>query len=79
MSAKKTLPDSPSQSKTVPERIVELSGAQWAGVQETDSGPLVLFTCPITGSTLALPEESLSVAGVLASLESTREKFAVIS
>jgi hypothetical protein len=64
----------PAMSK--PERIVELAQAQWIGRQESRrDGALILFRDPVTGSVCALPEEGLTVAGVLAKLESKRKEF----
>jgi hypothetical protein len=57
------------------ERIIELANAQWVGLWEG----MVLFRDPITGSTCSLPEETLSVPGVVAKLKSKRAEFGVIS
>lgn len=56
------------------ERIVELSGAQWLGV-DRNFAPLVMFRDPVTKSTCALPEADLTVTAVLAKLESKRAEF----
>jgi hypothetical protein len=58
-----------------PERIIELADAQWVGLWEG----MVLFRDPLTGSTCSLPEETLSVSGVMAKLVSKRAEFGVIS
>jgi hypothetical protein len=58
-------------------RIIELAEAQWIGVQPSQDGALVLFRDPVILSTLALLEEGLTVAGVLARLEASRELFGV--
>ncbi len=64
---------------TKSERTIELSGAEWVGVQagsRTAGGPLVMFRDPVTGSTLALPDdEALTVQAVIAKMKSSREKF----
>jgi hypothetical protein len=57
--------------------IVERAAAQWVGVQPSEDGALVLFRDPVTRSTLALLEDGLTVAGVLARLEASREAFGV--
>jgi hypothetical protein len=59
------------------ERIIELAGAQWVGVQDTDYGPLVMFRDPVTGSTLALPEDSFPVADVVDRMLEARARFGV--
>ena len=55
--------------------IVELAAAQWVGVQPSQDGALVLFRDPVILSTLALLEEGLTVAGVLARIDASRELF----
>jgi hypothetical protein len=74
MSAKNSLPDFhlPAQ------RIIELAGAQWVGVQQTDEGPLVLFRDPITTSTLALFEQGLTLAAVQERMLAAHAKFGVV-
>jgi len=64
----------PTMSKS--ERIIELAEAQWVGRWDSErDGRLVLFRDPISGSTLALPEEGLTVRSVVAKLESKRKEF----
>lgn len=56
------------------ERIIELGGAQWVGV-DRNLKPLVLFRDPLTKTTCSLPEDGLTVAAVHAKLESKRAEF----
>jgi hypothetical protein len=58
------------------ERIVELSGAQFVGIDRNNK-PLVLFRDPVTGSTCALLEEGITVAKVQAKLTAKRAEFGV--
>jgi hypothetical protein len=64
---------------TKSERIVELGGAQWVGIQPTDDGPLVMFRDPLTCSTLALFERSLTVTAVENKILASRAHFRVRS
>jgi len=74
MSAKASLPD----FQLPEQRIIELAGAQWVGLQRTDSGILYLFRDPVTGSSCSLPEQGLTVSSVLAKLQAKREQFGVV-
>jgi hypothetical protein len=58
-----------------PEIVIEQAQAQWMGRMDTTKGKLVMFRDPLTGSSCALPEEGLTVASVLAKLESKRREF----
>jgi hypothetical protein len=60
------------------ERIVELAGAQWVGV-DRNLKPHVMFRDPVTGSTCSLPEDGLTVMGVKAKLDAKRAEFEVRS
>jgi hypothetical protein len=60
------------------QRIVELAGAQWVGVQKSDVGPFIIFRDPVCGSTCMLRERGLSIPGVLAKLESKRAEFGLV-
>jgi hypothetical protein len=60
------------------ERIIELAGAQWVGV-DRNLKPLVMFRDPVTGSTHAVPEEGITVAKVQAKLAAKRAAFEVRS
>jgi hypothetical protein len=63
------------------QRIVELAGAQWVGVQPATrplGGPLVMFRDPVTTSTLALPEDGLSLFAVQEKMRESRAKFGVV-
>jgi hypothetical protein len=60
------------------QRIIELSGAQWIGVQQTDEGPLVLFRDPVTESTLALFEQGLTLAAVQERMLAAHAQFGVV-
>lgn len=60
------------------QRIVELSGGQWLGLQKTQAGPLAMFRDPVSESTCALAEEGLTVKGVQAKLESKRTEFGMV-
>jgi hypothetical protein len=71
MWANTTLPDSAFQSQN----IIELSGGEWVGVQQTLDRPIVMFRDPATGSTLALYQDSLTVAGVKAQMQESRAQF----
>lgn len=55
--------------------IVEVAGAQWLGLQETNDVSLVMFRDPVTGSSCALSEQGFSAAVVSAKLESKRAEF----
>jgi hypothetical protein len=59
---------------TKSERIIELAGAQWVGV-DRNLKPLVIFRDPITRTTCALPEAGLTVARVQAKLAAKRAEF----
>jgi hypothetical protein len=58
-----------------PEHIVELSGAQWVGVQETESGPMILFRDPVCKSCLALFAADLTLANIKAKMAGARVRF----
>jgi hypothetical protein len=60
------------------QRIVELAGAQWVGVQKSDVGPWIIFRDPVCHSTCMVLERGLSIPGVLAKLESKRAEFGVV-
>jgi hypothetical protein len=57
--------------------IIELSGARWVGVQQTSEKPLVMFCDPVSGSCLALEEDSLTVDRVREYMCESREQFGV--
>jgi hypothetical protein len=59
------------------ERIIELSGALFVGIQKTDEGPLVLFRDPVTMSTCAVFECVLTISAVSARLIAARRRFRV--
>lgn len=57
------------------EQIVARAAAQWVGRQRSLRGILILFRDPVTKSTCALPENGLTLAGVLAKLKAKRCEF----
>lgn len=57
--------------------IIELSGAEWVGIQEGHKGNLlVLFNDPISHATLALAEGEVTVEAIQAAIEKSRKLFA---
>lgn len=61
------------------ERIIELSGGQWVGIQKTDDGPVVLFRDPVTGSTCGVSEDSLTVSAAQARMTEKRVLFGAVN
>jgi hypothetical protein len=59
------------------QKIIEISGGQWVGVQQTLDRPIVMFRDPVTGSTLALHEDALTISGVKALMLQSRAQFGV--
>jgi hypothetical protein len=57
------------------EQIVIQAGAEWVGLQ---SGKLVLFREPQTGSTCSLLESGLTVAAVEEKMQSKRREFGLL-
>ena len=65
----------PSGFLTQLQRIVAEAGGEWCGVQETLDTPLLMFTSPRTGSTLAVKLSHLTVeSGDFSSLAETIRK-----
>jgi hypothetical protein len=62
----------PNQSA---QQIIERAGAQWVGSQDTERGVLYLFRDPVTGSTIAVDQEALSVAAVTKRMLESRVRF----
>ncbi len=58
-------------------QIIELSGAQYVGIQKTDGVPLVLFRDPVSGTCLAIRETILAVDAVIAKMHAARAAFGV--
>ena len=65
----------PSGFLTQLQRIVAEAGGEWCGVQETLDTPLLMFTSPRTGRTLAVKLSHLAVeSGDFSSLAETIRK-----
>jgi hypothetical protein len=59
-----------------PALAVALCGAHYNGRQETVSGPaLILFTDPVTHSTIGLPENEVTVGNVWRALRAKRDEY----
>ncbi len=58
-------------------QIIELSGAQYVGIQKTDGEPLVLFRDPISGTGCALTEDALTSEAIVQKLKEARERFGI--
>lgn len=62
--------------KDHPRRIVEFAGGRYLGEQETAEGAkLHLFSEPVTGTTLAVAERTLTIARVREKIERARAEF----
>jgi hypothetical protein len=56
-------------------RIIKRAGGQWLGLLESHTGDLVLFRDPVTGSTVAVKEDALTIDAAIQRLRETRAAF----
>ena len=61
---------------TIAQEVVQLSGAEWVGIQEGRDGNLVLFNDPINHATLALREGEVTTTAIIMALDKSRKSFA---
>jgi hypothetical protein len=60
------------------ERVIELAGGIWVGIQEGVDRIYVVFTDPVIGSSLMVPVEGITVSTVQAHMVSSRAAFGVV-
>ncbi len=58
-----------------PAFLVSLCGARYNGIQQTTTEPHVVFTDPVTHSTMMLPVSEISVGRVWRKLTAKRAEF----